>query len=53
MRTLSALAFLWYYEIRDTAGAVMADPAPGANPMCVGCHVASRGKDFLAGTELR
>jgi hypothetical protein len=43
----------WHYEMRDTAGNVMDDPPAGANPMCIGCHVASRGKDFLAGTGLR
>jgi len=43
----------WHYEMRGTSGDLMPDPAPGAIPMCVGCHTASAGTDYLAGTELR
>lgn len=43
----------WYYEMRDTQGAVMADPPAGKTPMCIGCHTASRSTDFLAGTKLK
>jgi len=43
----------WYYDMRDLAGNVMADPEPGAIPMCVGCHTAAAGMDYLPGFSLR
>jgi hypothetical protein len=43
----------WRYEMRDAGGALMADPPAGPIDMCIGCHVASRSTDFLAGTKLR
>ena len=43
----------WYYEMRDAAGVLMTEPAPGPNAMCSGCHAAASAKDYLAGTALR
>lgn len=48
----------WRYEMRTPAGEIANDPdsgmpMSGAITMCIDCHQASAGTDFLAGTGLR
>ena len=43
----------WHYEMRDVSGNLMDNPAPGPNAMCIGCHAVAKGKDYLAGTDMR
>ncbi|MGE0175026.1 MAG: hypothetical protein AB7T49_19690 [Oligoflexales bacterium] len=43
----------WYYEMRDSYGNVMSDPAPGKIEMCRSCHAAASAKDYLAGTGIK
>jgi hypothetical protein len=47
----------WMYEMRGADGTVMMDddqqPMQGPIPMCIDCHVAAAGTDYLAGTHLR
>lgn len=40
----------WHYEMRTLKGKLLEVPAPGANGMCVSCHVAAASTDYLAGT---
>lgn len=48
----------WRYEMRTPAGEIANDPdsgtpMSGAITMCIDCHQAAAGTDFLAGTGLR
>lgn len=48
----------WRYEMRTPDGAVMTDessgmPMSGSMQMCIACHSAYAGRDYLAGTTLR
>ncbi|MCU0690964.1 MAG: cytochrome P460 family protein [Polyangiaceae bacterium] len=43
----------WYYEMRDADGNVKTNPPAGKIAGCIGCHSAAKGKDYLAGWDLR
>ena len=43
----------WYYDMRDTKGAIMPDPPAGKIAMCIGCHGGYKSTDYLSGTKLR
>lgn len=43
----------WYYDMRDTAGNVTAEPPAGKIAMCIQCHAAYEATDYLGGTALK
>lgn len=43
----------WYYDVRDTAGTVKSDPAPGKIQACIDCHKKFSGTDYLGGTKMK
>ena len=42
----------WSYEMRMPDGTLIDDPAPGAIPLCISCHVGFEAKDYLGGTAI-
>jgi hypothetical protein len=43
----------WYYDMRDTAGKVQADPPAGKIAMCIGCHKGYKATDYLGATTMK